>query len=196
MLCWSTIEKASTPRVHVSHQIAHCPLWFLFHSRASAWAGARWVGVYGSNAREQQSETDGFQGLWKLAQENPQCGLYITKLTEILEYGFPEDIWYRHFVPDFRLLDKSELTPRAAYGMSYSTIRISPPVFLPWMRARLEARGVKSLGDLSRPAGFQTTIRQDSRLRRSSQKRGSHYCFRWKALAAKQEGVLHHPKGR
>ncbi|KAF9891233.1 hypothetical protein FE257_004797 [Aspergillus nanangensis] len=111
---------------------------------ASPWAGACWVGVHGSNAREQQLQLDSLAGLWKLAKEHPDdSGLRISKMTEILEYGSPEDIWYRTKVPGFRLLRPSELPAQAAFGVTYSTVCISPPVFLPWIRARLEARGVK-----------------------------------------------------
>ncbi|KAL3480897.1 nucleotide-binding domain-containing protein [Aspergillus californicus] len=110
---------------------------------ASPWAGACWVGVHWSNEREQKIQLESLAGLWRLAKEHPESGLRVTTMTEILEYGSPEDIWYRTKVPEFRLLDQDELPPKAVFGMSYSTVCISPPVFLPWMRSRLEARRVK-----------------------------------------------------
>lgn len=110
---------------------------------ASPWAGACWVGVHLSNAREQKLQRDSFAKLWKLAKEHPESGARVAKMTEILEYGSLEHFWYKSVVPDFKVLDKKDLPPNALFGVTYSTVCISPPIFLKWMRSRLEAQGVK-----------------------------------------------------
>lgn len=110
---------------------------------ASPWAGACWVGQHVSSPEDQKLQLEALAVLWKLAEAYPDSGLRISKMTEILEYGSPDDIWYKSKVPKFRFLEKSEMPPNAKFGMTYNTICISPPVFLSWMRARLEARGVR-----------------------------------------------------
>ncbi|KAI8244539.1 D-amino-acid oxidase [Colletotrichum sp. SAR 10_99] len=112
---------------------------------ASPWAGACWVGVHTSSEENKKIQLESLAVLLKLARTYPETesGVRLTKMTEILEYGSPVDIWYRHYVPDFRLLDKSEMPPRVVFGMEYTTVCISPPVFLTCMRARLEAKGVQ-----------------------------------------------------
>lgn len=110
---------------------------------ASPWAGGCWVGVHNSSPGDKKLQLQALAILWKLAEAHPDFGLRISKMTEILEYGSPSDIWYQHNVPEFRFLEKSEMPPNAKFGMTYKTVCISPPVFLPWMRARLEAKGVR-----------------------------------------------------
>lgn len=110
---------------------------------ASPWAGACWVGVQGSAPRDQKLQIESLVGLWKLAQQNPDSGLRISKVTEIMEFGTREDVWFQYKVPGFRFLEKKELPGQALFGIEYSSVVVSPTVFLPWLRARLETRGVK-----------------------------------------------------
>ncbi|KAH6873429.1 hypothetical protein B0T10DRAFT_588801 [Thelonectria olida] len=110
---------------------------------ASPWAGACWVGVPDSSPRDQKLQLDAYAGLWKFASEHPDAGLRISDVTEIMEYGSPDAIWFQSSIPGFRFLESDELPPAATWGMTYKSIIISPPVFLKWMRARLEARGVE-----------------------------------------------------
>ncbi|RSL75632.1 hypothetical protein CEP51_010691 [Fusarium floridanum] len=110
---------------------------------ASNWAGACWVGVPDSSPRDQKLQLDSYAGLWKIASKHPDSGLRISQVTEIMEAGSPETIWFKSKIRGFRFLNPDELPPRATWGMTYKSIIISPPVFLKWMRARLEARGVE-----------------------------------------------------
>lgn len=110
---------------------------------ASPWAGACWVGVPMSSPRDQKMQLDAYAGLWRLARERPDAGLRISDLTEIMEYGSPDAVWWQNKIPGFRFLSPSELPPQATWGMTYKSIIISPPVFLKWLKARLLTRGVE-----------------------------------------------------
>jgi hypothetical protein len=110
---------------------------------SSPWAGAIWVGVHQSNPREQEMQLTGFRGLWRLAQTNPESSVRRIEMTEIMDKGKKEDVWYAGKVPGFRFMEASELPKGAIYGMKYQTVVITPQKFLPWLCVRLEERGVK-----------------------------------------------------
>jgi hypothetical protein len=121
----------------------------------SQWAGAIWLGTHNAPPREQRMQLEGLMGLWKIAETNPESSVRKITMREVVDYGSVEDVWYRKSCPDFEMMPKSELPEGAAYGMQYSTVILTPPVFLPWMRKNLEDRGivfkrvqVKSLSDL------------------------------------------------
>ncbi|KAH7145512.1 FAD dependent oxidoreductase [Dactylonectria estremocensis] len=109
---------------------------------ASPWAGACWVGVPDSSPRDQKLQLDAYAGLWRIASEHPNSGLRISDVTEIMEYGSPDAVWFQSRIPGFRFLSPSELPAAATWGMTYKSIIISPPVFLKWLRAQLQERGI------------------------------------------------------
>lgn len=122
---------------------------------ASPWAGAVWVGVHNSNKEDQRTQLDGFTGLWHLAEKHPDSSVHTAEMTEIMDIGSPDDVWYQGKLPDFRFLSEDELPVGAKYGMKYKTLVITPQVFVVWMRQRLEAHSIKflranvlALGDL------------------------------------------------
>ncbi|KAM6508295.1 hypothetical protein FALCPG4_018169 [Fusarium falciforme] len=51
-------------------------------------------------------------------------------MTEIMDIGSPDDVWYQNKVPDFRFLSEEELSPGAKYGMKYKTLVITPQIFV------------------------------------------------------------------
>lgn len=93
---------------------------------ASPWAGACWVGVPDSSPRDQQLQLDAYVGLWRIASEHPDSGLRISEVTEVMEYGSPDAIWFKGRIPGFRFLTAGELPPAATWGMKYTSIIISP----------------------------------------------------------------------
>lgn len=122
---------------------------------ASPWAGACWVGVHDSTPYEQRVQLEGFAGLWKLAAVHPESSARRTTMTEIMDHGTADQVWYAHKLPGFRFLSQQELPQGALYGMTYHTIVLNPHRFLVWMRTHLEAKGVcfkrvvvRSLGEL------------------------------------------------
>ncbi|CAI6041285.1 unnamed protein product [Clonostachys chloroleuca] len=110
---------------------------------ASHWAGACWVGVPKSSAHDRKLQLDSYAGLWNIASEHDDAGLRISEVTEIMEFGSPDDIWFKSHIHGFRYLRPEELPEPATWGMTYKSIIISPPVFLKWLNTRLDARGVE-----------------------------------------------------
>ncbi|KAJ6024742.1 hypothetical protein N7540_005539 [Penicillium herquei] len=112
---------------------------------ASPWAGAVFMGMDGSNPCEQRMQLDAFAGWWKLALDNPESSVHRVEMHDLMDFTPLENVWYRDKLPGFRILRKDELPAGAPFGMAYQTIVLTPSVFLPCMRARLEKTGVKFL---------------------------------------------------
>ncbi|KAK2796748.1 hypothetical protein FQN50_009429 [Emmonsiellopsis sp. PD_5] len=123
----------------------------------SQWAGAIWLGVHWTptSPREQEMQLNSFSELWRIAERHPESGARHIEMTEIMDHGSKEAVWYQNKVPGFRFLPDEELPKGAKFGMKYQTVVINPPIFLVWFRGYLEERGVrfqrtfvKSLRDL------------------------------------------------
>ncbi|KAJ5715291.1 uncharacterized protein N7483_012472 [Penicillium malachiteum] len=112
---------------------------------ASPWAGAVFMGMDGSNLREQRMQLDAFASRWKIALNNPESSVRRVEMHDLMDFTPLEKVWYRDHLPGFHILSKDELPAGAPFGMAYQTIVLNPGVFLPWMRARLEKTGVKFL---------------------------------------------------
>lgn len=111
---------------------------------ASPWAAAIWLGTHSHlcNAREQRMMLEALVGLRQISERHPESSVRKVTIHEVMDTGTPAQVWYQHKVPNFRFLDKSEMPKQSKYGMTYETVVIKPPVFLPWLRQRLEERGV------------------------------------------------------
>lgn len=112
---------------------------------ASPWAGATWMGMADSSPRDQQVQLDAFAYWYKFALQHPESSVRRIQIIEILDYIPLEKLWYAFKVPHFRILTKDEMPADAHFGVTYETVMITPSVFLPWMRARLESSGVRFL---------------------------------------------------
>ncbi|RSH87145.1 hypothetical protein EHS25_003636 [Saitozyma podzolica] len=88
---------------------------------ASPWAGAMWFGVDGSTPAQEKMQRESFQRLWQLAEEAPESSVR------------------------FRELDKSEIKHGVGSGVFYTSVVVTPDVYLPWLRAKLESAGVRFL---------------------------------------------------
>ncbi|KAJ6441133.1 kinesin [Purpureocillium lavendulum] len=147
---------------------------------ASPWAGAVFLGLDGSTPREQEMQRDSFAYLWALAVTHPESSVRRIEMHDLQETTTLDKIWYRDFMPEvthafkftksqvntrihsntihlqFRVMGLEELPSGVSLGMSYKTIVLSPPVFLPWLANQLKENGVvfrrqtiKSLADLA-----------------------------------------------
>lgn len=108
----------------------------------SQWAGAIWLGVHDSSPREREMQLNALAVLWALARTYPESSVRRIKMREIQDYGSPDTVWYSRHVPSSRKLSKDELPAGAKWGLEWETVVITPTVFLPWLRERLEKRGV------------------------------------------------------
>ncbi|KAF2501167.1 nucleotide-binding domain-containing protein [Lophium mytilinum] len=112
-------------------------------SWASPWAGAVFLGLDGSNLAEQKMQLDSFAVLWRLAVTNPESSVRRIEIHDFQDERSIEDVWYNGKLPEFRIMEPNELPKGCILGMSYKTVVITPKVFLPWLRKRLEDGGVK-----------------------------------------------------
>lgn len=51
-------------------------------------------------------------------------------------------IWYKQVVPKYRRLPSEDLPPGAEVGFTYQSMTVNPEVFLPWIKTRLDEKGV------------------------------------------------------
>ncbi|KAK5126481.1 hypothetical protein LTR85_010717 [Meristemomyces frigidus] len=110
---------------------------------ASPWAGAVWMSKLPSDEWEQKMQLEAFYGWWKLAYTYPESSVRRIDMWDIVDTVPQDQIWYMNKLPNFRVLTKEELPEGAPFGMAYTSIVVTPSIFLPWMRKRLEASGVK-----------------------------------------------------
>lgn len=120
---------------------------------ASPWAGAVFLGLDGSNPREQKMQLDSFAVLWSLAVSNPESSVKRIEMEDFHDDKTIDQIWYKGKMPEFRVMKANELPKGVKLGMSYKTVVLTPKIFLPWLRQRLEDSGVtfkrKHLSSLS-----------------------------------------------
>ncbi|KAF1845054.1 nucleotide-binding domain-containing protein [Cucurbitaria berberidis CBS 394.84] len=109
---------------------------------ASPWAGAVFLGLDGSNPREQKMQLDSFAVLWSLAVSNPESSIRRIEMNDFHDDKTIDEIWYKGKMPDFQVMKPSELPKGVKLGMSYRTVVLTPKIFLPWLRQRLEDSGV------------------------------------------------------
>ncbi|KAL4962011.1 FAD-dependent oxidoreductase [Aspergillus stella-maris] len=110
---------------------------------SSPWAGACFLGLDGSTPFEQKLQTDSFAYLWSLAKSDPESSIRIIEMHDLQDETPLEKVWYRDLMPEFRVMAPTELPEGTKLGMSYKSVVITPAIFLPWLRRKLEAAGVK-----------------------------------------------------
>lgn len=52
-------------------------------------------------------------------------------------------IWYKQVVPKYYRLPSKDLPACAKVGFTYQSMTVNPAVFLPWMKSRLDEKGVR-----------------------------------------------------
>ncbi len=64
-------------------------------------------------------------------------------MTEFLDdQSDGSNIWYKDLMPDYRVLPQAELPDGATLGLKYTALAINPLIFLPWLKSKLEKKGV------------------------------------------------------
>ncbi|KAI0529785.1 nucleotide-binding domain-containing protein [Xylaria digitata] len=105
---------------------------------SSPWACAGWM------------QLDALSFCRKLAASHPESSVRINELTDVYDVGATSasELWYHDRVPGYEAVDavrfalgEEEKSP--AVAVRYSSFVLTPPVFLSWLRGRLEDAGVK-----------------------------------------------------
>ncbi|CAG9951968.1 unnamed protein product [Clonostachys rosea f. rosea IK726] len=92
----------------------------LSHEWASPWAGAVFLGLDGSNPREQKMQLDSFAFWWQLAKTHPESSVRAIEMNDFQDVTPLEKVWYRGKMPEFRVMEPHELPKDAKLGMSCS----------------------------------------------------------------------------
>ncbi|KAH9208396.1 FAD dependent oxidoreductase [Leptodontidium sp. 2 PMI_412] len=111
---------------------------------ASPWAGAVFHPQRHADKSQQKMQRDCFKFYWEIANQDPSNGVKLYPMTEYFDDETKEsDLWYRFLMPDYKVITSSALPPKIKLGTTYTTLAINPLVFLPWLKEKLIAKGVK-----------------------------------------------------
>ncbi|OQO00213.1 hypothetical protein B0A48_14000 [Cryoendolithus antarcticus] len=130
---------------------------------ASPWAGANSLPVAKPGSIAQQYETDTWYELEKLATNLPEAGVhfqnnYIYRRAKDADSAvgdwfkelIREDAWFKDVLPNFRVLDKSELPPGIDSGTGFTSVCINTALYLPWLASQcLKLGATLHRGDVS-----------------------------------------------
>ncbi len=87
-----------------------------------------------------------FKFYWDLAHLDPSSGVKIYPMTEYFDDRTDDlEIWYKTLMPDYRVIPRSELPKGVSMGLKYTAIAMNPLLLLPWLKRKLEERGVNFL---------------------------------------------------
>jgi len=113
---------------------------------ASPWAGANFMPVGSEGSKLRAFEKATWPELDRICGEVPEAGIhyqeckvYGRKKDEGTAVGIwfqelmKEDPWFKDLMPEFRILDKSELPPSCETGTSFKSICINTAIYLPWL---------------------------------------------------------------
>ncbi|KAI5117886.1 hypothetical protein M0805_002277 [Coniferiporia weirii] len=108
----------------------------------SPWAGAHHISTAGDDVQQQKIDMETFRVMWKMSEpgeDSEKCFLCITQTEHYSEDGSGTN--YLKMMPDFRVLDKSELLPGSTSGEAFTTLTIESPVYLSYLLALFRKRG-------------------------------------------------------
>ncbi|ORY35027.1 hypothetical protein BCR39DRAFT_144032 [Naematelia encephala] len=108
---------------------------------ASPWAGADWA-PFAVTPAERARDTFTFHKFGDLSKQYP--GLVSPARWNIYwkDENHTGDDWHKDLVPDFQLLDRSEIPKHLNYGQSYTSYKINTPLYLAHLANTLRSAGV------------------------------------------------------
>ncbi|CAG8629140.1 8238_t:CDS:2, partial [Gigaspora margarita] len=112
---------------------------------SSPWAAATWrASLYIKDERVHEYEKISWNEFWTLS-ENPETGLMRVHIYDFMEKkpDLGSDIWFKDFVPEFRVIPLEELPSGVEYGVSYITVSLNVPKYLQWLLDQFIANGGK-----------------------------------------------------
>jgi D-aspartate oxidase len=110
----------------------------------SHWAGAHHVSAPAADLRQQKLEKETFDIMWELSTPGGEAEGCFLRAPQTEYYtakeGNPDLL---SFYPDFRRLEASAhaCVPEAVSAVSFSTLNINTPAYLPYLLARFLSRG-------------------------------------------------------
>lgn len=121
---------------------------------ASPWAGANSLPVAKPGTKAQQYESDTWHELYRLASELPEAGVHFqnnfiyrrakdrdSPVGDWFKELIKEDAWFKDLLPNFRVLEKSELPPRMDGGTNFTSVCINTAIYLPWLASQCLKHG-------------------------------------------------------
>ncbi|KAF5261680.1 hypothetical protein FOXYS1_7629 [Fusarium oxysporum] len=109
---------------------------------ASPWAGAGILPHPDYKGHDLQTES--FKFYWALAHRDPTSGVQVVDVTEYYDDRDDDStIWYKRMAPKYRRLPSKDLPANAKIGFKYQSMTVNPAVFLPWIKAVLDKKGVR-----------------------------------------------------
>jgi len=106
-------------------------------------AGAVFHPQKNASKLQREMQRTSFKFYWDLAHQDPASGVKIYPMTEFLDdQSDDSSIWYKDLMPDYRILPRAELPDGATLGLRYTALAINPLIFLPWLKSKLEKKGV------------------------------------------------------
>ncbi|KAI5117888.1 hypothetical protein M0805_002279 [Coniferiporia weirii] len=108
----------------------------------SPWAGAHHVSLAGDDVRQQKIDRETFRMMWKMSEPGEDSENCFLRLPQIEYYcedrPGPNSL---EVMPDFKVLDNSELLPGSMSGVAFTTLTIDTPVYLPYLLALFRELG-------------------------------------------------------
>ncbi|PWY73046.1 nucleotide-binding domain-containing protein [Aspergillus heteromorphus CBS 117.55] len=109
---------------------------------SSPWAGAAVMPHPDAPGQDLQTET--FKYYWALAHRDPTSGVQVVDITEYYDDRDGDStIWYKQLAPKYRRIPADQLPAGATLGFKYQSMTANPTYYLPWLKKRLDARGVR-----------------------------------------------------
>lgn len=95
-----------------------------------------------------------------------ETGVQIYPMTEYFDdRNDDSSVWYRDFMPDYRVIPPSQLPEGVTFGVMYTSLAMNPHILLPWLKRKLLERGVNfvraevnSLAEARRITGARITV--------------------------------------
>jgi D-amino-acid oxidase len=88
-------------------------------------------------------QRNSFKFYWNLAHEDPSSGVKVYPMTEYFDdQADDSNLWYKTLMPGYQIIPSSQLPRGVTFGAKYTTIAMNPLSLLPWLKEKLDAKGV------------------------------------------------------
>ncbi|TFK46336.1 nucleotide-binding domain-containing protein [Heliocybe sulcata] len=111
---------------------------------ASPWAGAGFGGggTKPNDPEEMEMLKAAFRYYWNLSESHPESS--VKKMRDVYfrdNVATDADLWWKDFMPDYRIMDPSELPPdsNAKIGITYTSLVMTPSIYLTYLTSLLHA---------------------------------------------------------